>query len=119
MFGADESYAVLVWQLWAEQAQRGGAYCGLGRRVFLMVHVALRPIHTSGGMHEHNEGVERTCAAKSPEHVFRQVVDVDRTVVCTEILDVFPYLVYCSYRVHCNNETGNCYRLCYEEGVQI
>ena len=46
-----------------------------------MVHMALRPVHTSDGMHEHNEGFERTCAAKSPEHVFRQVVGVDRTVV--------------------------------------
>jgi len=84
-----------------------------------MVHVALRPIHCSDGMHEHNEGVERTCAVKSPEHVFRQVVGEDRTVVCTENLDVFPCRVYCSYRAHSNHETDNCYKLCYVEGVQI
>jgi len=61
----------------------GGVRCLLwiGEEVFLMVHMALRPVHTSDGMHEHNEGFERTCAAKSPEHVFRQVVGVDRTVV--------------------------------------
>jgi hypothetical protein len=30
----------------------------------------------SGGMHGHTRGVERTCAAKSPEHVYCQVVGV-------------------------------------------
>jgi hypothetical protein len=72
-----------------------------------MVHMALRLVHSSDGMHEHNEGVERTCVATSPEHVFRQVVDMDRTVVCTEDIDVFPCRVCCSYRAHCNHETDD------------
>lgn len=45
-----------------------------------MVHMQLRPVHSSDGMRERYEGVERTFAAKSPAHVFRQVVDMDRTV---------------------------------------
>ena len=70
IFIADESCAVSLWQWWAEQAQRGGSYCGLERSVFLIVQMALRPVRSSDDMHERNEGVERTCAAKSPEHVF-------------------------------------------------
>jgi hypothetical protein len=83
-----------------------------------MVYVALRPIHTSGGMHEHNEGVERTCAAKSPEHVFRQVVEWTVRLYAQRTLTFFHIAatVVTAPTAIMRRVT---YRLCYKEGVQI
>jgi hypothetical protein len=58
--------------------------------------------------------------AKSPGHVFRQVVHVvDPTFVPTEgNLQAFACCLYSICSAHCNHETVNCHK-CYEEGIQI
>jgi hypothetical protein len=64
-----------VRQWWAKQAQRGGVLWTGEEDVLDGAHDAASSSH-SDGMHGHNKGVEGTCAAKSPEHVYCQVVGV-------------------------------------------
>ena len=61
-----------IWKRWAKQALRGSAYCAHGTA----------SSHTANGVHEHCEEVEVKCMAKSPKHVFCQILHVvDTTVV--------------------------------------
>jgi hypothetical protein len=84
-------------------------------------YVALHPVHTSNDMRDHCKGLKATCMAKSPEHVFCQVVEVvNPTVVHTGgNLNVFPCHLCCICHAHCNRGMDNCYRYYYEEGVHI
>jgi len=86
----------------------------------LLLHIVLRPFCAYDDMRECCEGVVVTRVAKSPEHVFCQVVRVvDPTVVPIEgNLQVFPCCLYSICSAHSNNETVNCHK-CYEEGIQI